>query len=145
MALMPSIGEAPTGHWVTDGMPFYLLDASDGLNGDRVLGVLTVQVGADPAATGSTQSAALYAQPNPVAAYNGAEYATTTLTWNPGTPRMVEVHVNSPDGPLFARTYGPGTASTGAWVADGMVFYLVDVSQGAPITLATTTMKVYHY
>ena len=145
MALMPSIGEAPTGHWVTDGMPFYLLDASDGLNGDPVLGVLTVQVGADPAATGSTQSAALYAQPNPVAAYNGAEYATTTLTWNPGTPRMVEVHVNSPDGPLFARTYGPGTAATGPWVADGMVFYLVDVSQGAPITLATTTMKVYHY
>ena len=144
MALMPAIGEAPTGRWVTDGMPFYLLDASNGLNGDPVLGMLTVQVGDDPAATGNTQSTALYAQPNPVRVYSGGKYGITTLTWNPGKPRMVEVHVNSPDGPLFARTAGSGTASTGPWVADGMVFYLEDVSQGAPVTLATTTVHLIH-
>ncbi|HXR75788.1 MAG TPA: trypsin-like peptidase domain-containing protein [Bryobacteraceae bacterium] len=144
MALMPSAGEAPTGRWVTDGMPFYLLDASNGLDGDPVLGMLTVQVGADSAATGATQSGYIFASPNPIPVPLGEIYGTTTLTWNSGNASIAEVHIGSPDGPLFARTRGSWTASTGQWVTDGMVFYLEDVSSGVPFMLATTTVHLAH-
>jgi hypothetical protein len=139
MALMPSIGEAPTGRWVTDGMPFYLLDASNGLDGDPVLGMLTVQVGADPAATGNTQSGYISASPNPIPVYPGQMYGQTTISWNPGNASMIEIHVGAPDGALFARTDRAGKAPTSVWVTDGMVFYLEEVSHGAPVILATTT------
>ena len=144
MALMPSIGEAPTGRWVTDGMPFYLLDATNGLDGDRVLSTLTVQVGADSAATTNTQTGYIFANPNPISVSPGEVHGVTTLTWNPGNASIVEIHVGSPDGPLFARTNVPSSASTGLWVVDGTVFYLEDLSLGWPVTLATTTVHLTH-
>jgi hypothetical protein len=144
MALMPSTGSAPTGNWVTDGMPFYLLDATNGLDGDPILSTLTVQVGADPAATGSTQIGYISASPNPIPVYPGQIHGDTTISWNPGNAGMIEIHVGAPNGALFARTNRGGKAPTAGWVTDGMVFYLEDVSHGTPVTLATTTVHLTH-
>jgi hypothetical protein len=50
----------------------------------------------------------------------------------------VEVNVNAPDGPTLDTGGRTGTAVTGNWVNDGMVFYLQDVTNGKPATLANT-------
>src|SRR5207253_11384591 len=70
----------------------------------------------------------------------------TTLTWTAsGRLDVVEVHVGSPGGTLFARTgLGTWSLATGSWVGDGTVFYLQDVTGGLPLislhTLATITV-----
>jgi hypothetical protein len=55
----------------------------------------------------------------------------------------VEVHLDAPDGPLFARS-GPGIFSqeTGQWVRDGSTFYLQNVSMGLPLTSENTIAAV---
>jgi len=56
---------------------------------------------------------------------------------------VVEVRVNSPDGDLLARGGGGrGSAQTGVWVADGMTFYLQDVSGGKPLNAENTLSTV---
>jgi 2-polyprenyl-3-methyl-5-hydroxy-6-metoxy-1,4-benzoquinol methylase len=70
----------------------------------------------------------------------------TTVTWMTYATNKVEVHVDAPDGILFARS-GPGIFSqeTGQWVRDGTKFYLQNVSRGLPLTaentIAVVTMK----
>jgi Methyltransferase domain len=70
----------------------------------------------------------------------------TTLSWLAHGISKVEIHVNAPDGPLFA-TAGPGCHSrpTGRWVRDGTTFYLQNVSRGLPLTaentIATITLR----
>lgn len=77
-----------------------------------------------------TDSATFTANPNPITA-NGATYAMTTLTWSaPAGVAAVEVHVNAPNGPLFAASGASGSMATGTWVTNGMVFYLQDVTNG---------------
>jgi hypothetical protein len=46
--------------------------------------------------------------------------------------------VGSPSGPLFTYQGSQGSAQTGAWVTDGMTFYLQDVTGGKPLTAANT-------
>ena len=90
----------------------------------------------------SPVGASISASPNPIATCDNSPLGATTLTWNTGTAAVVEVHVNAPNGTLFART-GPGTWSGPApWVTNGMVFYLQDVSAGAPLTSANTLATV---
>jgi hypothetical protein len=51
---------------------------------------------------------------------------TATLTWS-GASGPVQIHVNQPSGVALTGFDDPsGTAVTGAWVTDGMKFYLVD-------------------
>jgi hypothetical protein len=50
----------------------------------------------------------------------------------------VEIHVNAPDGPLFARGPAVGNATVTGWVADGTTFYLQDVTRQKPLTLLNT-------
>ncbi|HEV8129834.1 MAG TPA: hypothetical protein VGQ81_01165 [Acidobacteriota bacterium] len=77
----------------------------------------------------------LTANPNPIQVCDGSGNGVTTLTWTITKPtaKRVEVHVNSPDGPLLSHTLGPGSAKTGKWVADGAVFYLQDVTDKLPL------------
>lgn len=85
------------------------------------------------------------AEPNPFRPDSGG-VGQTTLSWLVHGASKVEVHVNAPDGLLFAR-HGPGRFSqaTGQWVRDGMTFYLQDVSKGLPLTaentIATVTLR----
>lgn len=91
-------------------------------------------------------SGTISANPNPIQVCDASGLGVTKLSWDSVGPNRVEVHVNSPDGTLFAQTVPTETRETGKWVADGMTFYLQDVSAGKPLTaentLATTTLKV---
>jgi len=85
------------------------------------------------------------AEPNPFRP-DSEGLGQTTLSWLAHGTSRVEVHVDAPDGLLFAR-HGPGRYSqpTGQWVRDGTTFYLQSVSKGLPLTsentIATVTVR----
>jgi hypothetical protein len=88
----------------------------------------------------------LTATPNPVPVTGSAILGMTTITWMAPAAEAVEVHVGSPNGPLFASGSNRGSAQTGLWVPDGMTFYLQDVSKGKALTgentLATVVVRL---
>src|ERR1022692_4879485 len=100
----------------------------------RALPVETL-FGEVPAGTGN--GASLTASPNPIQV-TGAADGTTTISWNAPNAANVEIHVGSPNGPLFASGGNRGSQQTGPWVADGTTFYLQDVSGGKPLTASNT-------
>ena len=90
--------------------------------------------------------ASLTAVPNPIPVTGGATVGTATLTWKAPNAQVIEIHVGSPTGPLFTTWASRGSATTGAWVTDGMIFYLQDVTGGKALTgdntLATTVIHL---
>jgi hypothetical protein len=56
----------------------------------------------------------------------------------------VEIHVDSPDGVLFAsgKGPGPGSSETGFWVKNGMRFYLQNRTGNKPLSAENTIPKV---
>ena len=98
-----------------------------------------------PPSTGA-KNATITADPNPIQVCDGSGTGITKLKWTSVGPAVVEMHVNSPNGDLLARTGANGTATTGKWVTNDMIFYLQDVSGGKSLTpentLATTTVKI---
>jgi hypothetical protein len=138
-----STGSATTGVWVTDGMVFCLQDTTGGkpLTGDNTLAVLVVHV---------NEQLLISASPNPIPVPPGSTLGATTIQWNvpnsgewfPTSASSVEVHIGSPTGPIFAAGGNTGSATTGEWVTDGMVFYLQDVTSGKPLTAANTIATV---
>jgi hypothetical protein len=81
--------------------------------------------------------ASLTALPNPVPVAAGA-LGTATLVWKAPNAQLIEIHIGSPSGALFTQDGNKGSATTGAWVSDGMTFYLQDVTGGKPLTAANT-------
>ena len=79
----------------------------------------------------------LIASPNPIQV-TGTAYGTTTISWNAPSASNVEIHVGSPNGPLFASGGNRGSQQTGPWVADGTTFYLQDVTGGKTLTGSNT-------
>src|SRR5438105_8093746 len=84
------------------------------------------------------------AEPNPFPA-DPRGVGHTTISWMTDATSLVEIHVNAPDGALFARSE-PGRFSqkTGPrGTRNGTRFYLQDVSDGLPLisenTIATVT------
>jgi hypothetical protein len=70
---------------------------------------------------------------------NGAGYGDATLTINAlSKSPSVEIHVASPDGPLFYAGSSIGTAVAAGWVNDGTSFYLQDASRGQVQSAANT-------
>jgi hypothetical protein len=67
--------------------------------------------------------ASLTALPNPDPVTAGA-LGTVTLVWKAPNAKLIEIHVGSANGPLFTQDGNKGSATTGAWVSDGMTFYL---------------------
>jgi hypothetical protein len=53
---------------------------------------------------------------------------------------VVEVHIGTATGTLFAEGLSSGSAQTGEWVSDGMKFVLVDAATHA--TLASVTVAL---
>jgi len=82
--------------------------------------------------------ASLTVVPNPIPVTGGATLGTATLTWKAPNAQIIEIHVGSPTGPLFSHFGFKGSATTGAWVNDGMTFYLQDVTGGKPLTADNT-------
>src|SRR5437870_3439409 len=64
----------------------------------------------------TSKNATITADPNPIQVCDGSGTGITKLNWTSVGPALVEVHVNSPNGDLLARTGANGTASTGKWV-----------------------------
>lgn len=85
------------------------------------------------------------AEPNPFPA-DSPGHGRITVSWMTYATNRVEVRIDAPDGPIFARS-GPGIFSqeAGPWVRDGTRFYLQNVSRGLPLTpentVATLTLK----
>ena len=88
----------------------------------------------------------LTASPNPIPITGNAFLGSTVLSWTAPDSDAVEIHIGSPDGKLFAQSGNRGSMPTGAWVPDGMTFYLQDVSGGKPLisdnTLATLVVHL---
>jgi glycosyltransferase involved in cell wall biosynthesis len=82
------------------------------------------------------------ANPNPVQTKDVYGLGKTTLAWHSDKTETVEVRIGSPDGPLLSRSGPRGSATTGTWVSNGMVFFLQDVTDGLPLTLANTLATV---
>jgi hypothetical protein len=80
----------------------------------------------------------LTANPNPIPVAGKASLGSTTINWIAPDAQITEIHIGSPNGPLFARGGNRGSAQTGPWVADGVTFYLQDVTSGKPLTLDYT-------
>jgi DNA-binding beta-propeller fold protein YncE len=89
--------------------------------------------------------ASITALPNPVPV-TGSAFGTALISWNAPNAQIIEVHVGSPTGALFTYNTNRGSMSTGAWVTDGMTFYLQDVTGGVQAssanTLATTVVHL---
>jgi hypothetical protein len=126
-------GSATTGEWVTDGMTFYLQDVTGNkaLTSSGTIGTVVVHL--------QQQQAVFTASPNPIPT---GSVGATTLNWSAPTATTVEIHIGSPTGPLFAEGGSTGSAATGDWVSDGMVFFLQDVSDGKPLTSANTLAQL---
>lgn len=124
----PGNHQATTGNWVRNGMVFYLVDWTSTSTRGTTIDSVNARV----------RSATIAASPNPAMADLDG-YGQTTLQWSAAGVDLVEIRVGSPGGPLFSRsTAGTWQAQTGQWVRDGMVFYVQDVTGGAPLTAANT-------
>jgi hypothetical protein len=87
---------------------------------------------------GSTGNGVITASPNP-ASHTANGDSMTTISWNaPSGVTSVMITIGSPTGPLFADGGQTGSAPTGNWVSNGMVFYLQNVTGGLPLTAANT-------
>src|SRR5580698_6566115 len=65
---------------------------------------------------------------------------TATLKWSAPSATAIQIRIGSATGQLFGEAGNTGSAVTGEWVTDGMLFYLQDVTVGPPgVTLAAIT------
>jgi hypothetical protein len=83
-------------------------------------------------------AATISADPSPIDLASGATVGVATVTWRAPGSTLVEVHIGSASGTLFAEGGITGSALTGDWVTHGMVFVLVDAATHA--LLATTSV-----
>jgi len=90
----------------------------------------------------SSPTASITADPNPLITDSSA-LGQIILSWKSYGTSRVEIHVDAPDGKVFAGS-GPGCFSkkTGLWARPGMTFYLQNVSNGLPLTADNTLAKV---
>jgi hypothetical protein len=86
----------------------------------------------------SGQPALIEATPNPILVTGGETTGSTSLSWTAPAATTIEVHANSPDGPLVASGGSSNSGVTATSVSDGTIFYLQDTSNGNPLTLGYT-------
>ncbi len=79
------------------------------------------------------------ASPNPaIASPRSPGRVAVTLEWRSAAVAFTELRLGRPDGLLLSRAGFEGKKMTGEWVGDGMTFYLQNVSDDLPLTLANT-------
>ncbi len=97
--------------------------------------------------TRSLATGSITADPNLIRVCDGSGLGITVLSWTSTGAKYLQVHVGSPNGPIFAAS-GPagGPNKTGKWVANGTTFYLQNTTNDLPLTstntLSTVTLKV---
>lgn len=77
------------------------------------------------------------ADPNPIKVSHPPFIGATTLVWH-APVNMVEIHVGSPNGKLFAAGGSDGRAQTGPWVTNNTLFYLQDATVGDAVSRSST-------
>ncbi|MGC2660269.1 MAG: hypothetical protein WA324_20125, partial [Bryobacteraceae bacterium] len=132
-------GSGTTGNWVTNGLVFYLQDATQGTVTSPANTIATATAIVEP--IGGT----LTATPNPIPVPAGTTAPqVTTFNWYAPNSTTVQVRIGSPGGTLWGQGGSQGAGTTGAWVTDGLTFYLQDATSGDPTnpanTLAATTV-----
>ena len=85
-----------------------------------------------------TEQASIYLDPNPLPAGTN----NTTVFWNLPGVSTIDIYIQSPgsNAQLFAEGGSSGSAPTGNWVSDGLLFIAVDKNSG--VTLATATAHI---
>lgn len=138
-------GSKTTGKWVRNGTKFFLQNVTGGMALDSLHTLATVTI----AVTSNgcpTRSGTISASPNPIPVCDGSGLGVTNVAWSSVGTTVVEVHLGSPSGTLFARSGPSGDKRTGKWVRDGTSFLLQDVSGGRPLTtqntIAATTVSL---
>ncbi|MEO8458988.1 MAG: hypothetical protein ABI451_00530 [Dokdonella sp.] len=79
------------------------------------------------AGSSATSTATLVAKPASIRkcdAHDGN--ATVTLEWDAPGMNFMSVRVGAPDGTIFSRSQGKGTAETGPWVREDTRFFLIN-------------------
>ena len=133
-----------TGNWVNDGAMFYLVSHSTGAVLAQVT-AHTTTAGCTTPPNNPTPTGTISLNPNPIQVCTGT-YGTTNVTSSANVDYDIYTVVPQANGTNhFAQYAGDGnvnTKSTGNWVYDGAVFYLVSHSTGAvlaQVTAHTTT------
>lgn len=80
--------------------------------------------------------------PDPVVLCEKTGLGQATVSWNAKNFTSVEVRVDAPNGALFARGGGTGSARTEKWVSKDTVFYLQDASKDGPQTAGRTLARL---
>ena len=121
--------------------PTVFFDVDRGLVG---VSQLTASAGTHPPSHSAKNpnAATIAANPNPIRVCDGSGLGTTTIFYTFAEQDLVEVRVDSPTGPLFAKPAASGSATTEKWVTNGMVFFLQDVTDGRPLTAENTVGTV---
>jgi hypothetical protein len=143
-------GIASTGLWVSDGMTFFLQDRSNNkaLTESNTLAKLTVHVVREASVRQTIGLASFYLlpstlpdpdKPTSVGVETSGALGSTVIGWNAPSVSCTQIRIGSPTGPLFVQAGTRGIAITGAWINEGMIFYLQDCSSSGNPTLATLT------
>ena len=85
--------------------------------------------------------AVITATPNPIPVTAGQD-GVTSISWNAPSASIIQVRVNAPNGPILTDNFNTGSMSTGAWVTNGMTFFLQDASNGNPGAASSTLASV---
>ena len=126
---LPASGSVDTGAWVSDGLPFSLVDPASG----QTLSTLTVHTAA------TAGQVTFSANPNPIVLAPGTTVGQTTLSWNAPGYNGLQIWVA---GVLFAAGRpASGSVQTGDWVSNEMTFSLVNPINGQTIATATVIAK----
>ncbi len=135
LSLTGGVGQAQTAKWVTDGMVFYLQDATQGDSTSSTNTLATV--------TASFSTATFIAFPVVLPTNN---YNSTTLSWSAPNSQSVEIWAGSSAGPqtLFARSAPFGILTTPPWATPGLSFFLLD-STSKQILSSFTLQGAFNY
>ncbi len=87
-----------------------------------------------PQGIDSREGVTYWAYNSPIYVLDGTGLGRTTIAWHAPNAKEVEIRLGSAAGVLLGRFPNYGTAITERWIADGMMFYLQDVSDGKPLT-----------
>ena len=94
----------------------------------------------DPLTSGDDGIALILALPTTIQVCDG-ELGMTFISWDvTDIADQVEVRVGSPDGDVLTVGEAVGVEETGPWVTDGMVFYLIDQSNGQVLDRVTVSL-----